>query len=190
MALATVHMAAMPIIAGLVAGTVTTASYVVESSPPTRPAISAGAVVPSERPCSTQTWPYVSQNCLGAAAEGRRKIRVVAAPSGIEPVGYANVAAEPEPSAALARGTGLVTGDAVLRQPQNLSATGAEAPIKPSSVAKPRVKRTSPGSQGERRYLAQSYQVPVEMRSAETRPVIVVRPMSVEYIRPCDDRRC
>jgi hypothetical protein len=179
MALATAHILGLSLAAGLVAGTGAVANHLI-SSTPAAPAAVAATI---ERSCATQTWPYINQNCLNAAPEGRRKIRLVAAPSGIEPVSYAAAAAaaaapapaEPE----------LVTSDTVLRQPQRIATTGADAAEK-AIAPKPKAKRAT---QKDRRYVAQSYQVPMETRGA-TGPVIVVRPISVEYIKPCDDRRC
>jgi hypothetical protein len=187
MALGTLHLAAIPVLAGLAAGTGAAASYMIGSNP-AAPAAKTETVAAPERPCTAQTWPYINQNCLGSAAEPKRKIRLVAAPSGVEPISYASNIEETTSPAVVPAEPSLVTGDTVLRQPQRIATTGIDAPVAQS--AKPRVKRAQ-APRNDRRFVAQSYQVPVEgqFRSADTRPVIVVRPASVEYIR-CDDRRC
>ena len=185
------HLAAIPVIAGLVAGTGTIASHLVAPSP--TPLVSPASAARIERPCAEQTWPYINQNCVGtASAAPRRKIRVVAAPSGFEQMSDAGSAAVDTSAApAISADPALVTSDTVLRQQQHLAATGIDATDK-QAASRPRAKRATQTQRRERRYVAQSYQVPVDgqYRAAETRPVIVVRPMSVEFVRPCDDRRC
>lgn len=192
MALGTLHLAAIPVVAGLLAGTATAATYMMGSSPVAPTAqTSAATTAPAEQPCANQTWPYISRNCLGSASsEPRRKIRLVAAPSGVEPVVYAAAAEAPGAEPAVAD-PGLVSSDTVLRQPQRIATTGIETPDRVTQTAKPRVKRAS--TRHDRRYVAQSYQVPAEGQyrgGADTRPVIVVRPMSVEFVRRCDERSC
>jgi hypothetical protein len=182
MAFAAAHIVGISIAAGLVAGTGAVASHLISSAPATTTTASSAAATIG-RPCATQTWPYIDQSCLGSVSEARRKIRLIAAPSGIEPVSYAAA----EPAAPAPAEPELVTGDTVLRQPQRIATTGADAAEK-ALPPKPKVKRAT---QSRERGYAQSYQVPAETRGAtDIRPVIVVRPISVEYIRPCDDRRC
>ena len=72
MALATLHIAAIPLLAGLAAGTGAVATYV---------AVPAGAPATTQvQPCSAQTWPYIDRACVSDAApapQEPRKVRIV-----------------------------------------------------------------------------------------------------------------
>ena len=129
MALATLHIAAIPIAAGLLAGTGAVTAYVA-SPAQTAPQVIATAAAPiasqASRPCAEQAWPYIDQKCI-ASATGRT-VRLISAPRGGEAAGDASAPVTSGASAAAARAAepGLVTGDTVLRQPQPLATQEAE----------------------------------------------------------------
>jgi hypothetical protein len=180
MALATLHIAAIPVAAGLLAGTGAVTAYVASpaQTAPQAIATAAAPVATQSRPCAEQTWPYIDQKCIASA--GPRTVRLISAPRGGEATGDASAPVTSGASAAAARAAepGLVTGDTVLRQPQPL----ATPEIEPNAqVAKPRAKRET-RRQRDRRWDAQSYQVPSEFGRGG-RPVIVVRPLRLEAFR-------
>ncbi|MEA2930437.1 MAG: hypothetical protein QOG38_2865, partial [Hyphomicrobiales bacterium] len=68
MALATLQIAAIPVLAGLAAGTGAVATYVAVPANPA--AVTAAA---PQRDCSVQTWPYVDRACVAVAPQEQRK---------------------------------------------------------------------------------------------------------------------
>ena len=174
MALATLHIAAIPVLAGLAAGTGAVATYV--ASPP---ATTAAA----PRDCSAQTWPYVDRACVAAASAPReeRKVRLVAAPrpDGAFETRWVEVTPADQPMSrpSPAAPAGLTTSDGVLRQPQNIDAI-PYAPV----AAPAKAKRSDVKREKRTRVTAQSYQVPAE-RGGETRQVYVVRPLRLDLFR-------
>jgi hypothetical protein len=187
MALTTLNLAALPVkfvaiplLAGLAAGTGAVAAYV---SGPT-PAISASAgtqvaalqsttmapapavateqaapAKPEAKPsCEKQTWPYLDNRCIARGSDPARKVRLVVAPR----------AGEAAPPAATAN---LITSDTVLRGPG----------VAPESNEQPVVKKTPKRSETRRsrgrdefRRVYSVYSVP---SAGSTKPVIVVRPL-------------
>ena len=65
MALTALNLAALPVIAGLMAGTGAMAAYVV--GPTRAPAAVSGPEVAAPKPkaCEAQTWPYIEGRCVG-----------------------------------------------------------------------------------------------------------------------------
>jgi hypothetical protein len=173
MALATLHIAAIPVLAGLAAGTGAVATYVASPANPT--AITAAAL---ERDCSVQTWPYIDRACVTAAPQEERKVRLVTAPRPEEAFDARFAPTEqPMSRPSAAAPAGLTTSDGVLRQPQNPDAipnAPVAAPVKARRGDLKRERRT--------RVTAQSYQVPAE-RGGETRQVYVVRPLRLDLFR-------
>jgi hypothetical protein len=179
----TMQLAAVPVLAGLVVGTGAAATFVSTSAAPIPAEATTAATQPASRPCEAQTWPYIDRACLGlasgAAARLDRPVRIVAAPrtsdvsapaSGIPAAVPAS--APPVTTAAPGADVPLVSSDTVLRQPQN--------PAAESAAPAPQLKKKKPRRETRRKrqqWSAQSYQVPMELRGAETRPVIVVRPL-------------
>jgi|GEM_PF-2795353 len=191
MALASLHLAAIPVLAGLVAGTgAVTASFMTGPAPTaaTATAVSpqAASAVPAQagRPCATQTWPYIDQKCISGSADLKRNVRLVAAPrTGDQVSDETPSTAAASVAAATTAEPGLITGDTVLRQPQRV-ATRDIAPD-PQLTPKPRTKSADTRRQRtNRRFATQSYQVPAEYSGArDTRPVIVVRPLRLDFFR-------
>jgi hypothetical protein len=181
MALATLQLAAIPVAAGLLAGSGAIATFI---SAPSNASVSVAASPARQTgvPCSAQAWPYIDQKCMSSAAP-KRTVRLVSAPRN----GEASEASENAPvsstgSAAAARAAepSLTTSDTVLRQPQRQ----ASKDLQPEPQAsKPRTKRGETRSQRDRRWTAQSYQVPSEFQGRGGRPVIVVRPLRLEAFR-------
>jgi hypothetical protein len=180
MALATLQIAAIPVLAGLAAGTGAVATYVA-SPPPVTTAASPD--------CSAQTWPYIDRACVAAAAAApreERRIRLVAQPrvNGAFETRWADITPSGDPMSrpSAAAPAGLTTSDGVLRQPQNIDAipnapaTGTPAKAKRGDIK--REKRTRDAT----RVATQPYQVPAE-RSGETRQVTVVRPLRLDLFR-------
>jgi hypothetical protein len=179
MALATLQLAAIPVVAGLLAGSGAIATLV---SAPSNATVSAPARQ-AERPCSAQTWPYIDQKCMSSAADQKRSVRLVSAPrNGEAGAANQNAAVSSTGSAAAARAAepSLTTSDTVLRQPQ--PEASKNIPLEPQA-AKPRTKRGETRRQRDRRWSAQSYQVPSEFQGRGGRPVIVVRPLRLEAFR-------
>jgi hypothetical protein len=184
MALATLQIAAIPVLAGLVAGTGAVATYV--ASPPT----SAPANVASVPDCAAQTWPYIDRACVAAAAapqaaasapQEERKVRLVTAPRPDEAFDARFAPAQPMSRPSAAAPTGLTTSDGVLRQPQNLDAIPNAPVTTPAKAKRSDVKREK-RARSETRVAVQPYQVPAE-RSGETREVYVVRPLRLDLFR-------
>jgi len=187
MALATLHLAAIPVVAGLLAGSGALAAFI---AAPSSPAAMVG-VAPSDLttisapapqaglPCTAQAWPYIDQNCMTSANNAKRTVRLVMAPRTGEAIETSTATVSSTTSAATARAAepSLTTSDTVLRQPQQLAAKDPEP-----QVSKPRAKRRGDTRrQRDRRWAVQSYQVPSE--SQGRRPVIVVRPLRLETFR-------
>ena len=174
-----VKFVAIPILAGLAAGTGAVAAYVTGPTP----AISASAgtqvaalpattvAAPAAAPtteqatsakpdtklsCEQQTWPYLDNRCVARGNEAGRNVRFVVAPrAGEAPAATAS----------------LVTSDTVLRGP----GVAPEASDQPA-VKKP-AKRTETRRQRSReteRDGSRIYSVP---SGESTRAVIVVRPL-------------
>jgi hypothetical protein len=173
MALTALNLAALPVIAGLMAGTGAMATLVV--GPTSTPSAPIAATAPQAKPCDAQTWPYIDSRCGAASIQQNRQVRLVMAPRG----GVSDAAA-PEASGAApaverkmdvplpAAPEQLVTRDTVGRSVE----TAAPAVLKRSE--KRRVRE-------ERKLTRQAYQVPSETTGRrDQRPVIVVRPMRLD----------
>ena len=164
---------AIPVLAGLAAGTVAVGAYVAtptatapitvaalpSTSTPAAPVASEQATPakPDAKPsCEKQTWPYLDNRCL-ARIDPARKVRLVAAPRD----------GEATPTDAPAA---LVTSDTVLRGPDVAPEVKEQpAPKKPTKrSAKPQQNRD-----GFKRVYS-VYSVP---SGESTKPVIVVRPL-------------
>jgi hypothetical protein len=179
MALATLHLAAIPVVAGLLAGSGAVATFI---SAPSNATVVAPVQKPDGLSCAAQTWPYIDQKCIPAATDQKRTVRLVAPPRNGE-AGEANASApvSSTSSAAAARAAepGLTTSDTVLRQPQQQASKDISEP----QAAKPRTKRGETRRQRDRRWATQSYQVPSELQGRGGRPVVVVRPLRLEAFR-------
>ena len=164
----TLNLVALPVLAGLVAGTGAVASYVGGSAGPAE-------IAKPIRPCGEQTWPYIDGKCLTRAPE--RPVRLVTAPQADETteVGSNAVppAAGPQTSVSagdqLATPSGLTSSDTVLHQPDVFG---------PVKGLKPRAKR----SEGRSQRIARTYQVPAELRRGPS-ALIVVRPFRLDRFR-------
>jgi len=170
---------AVPILAGLAAGTGAVAAYVTSPTP----AISASAgtqvaALPQTSPapavpveateqatpaksdtklsCERQTWPYLDNRCIARGNDAGRNVRVVLAPR-------AGDAALPAATA------NLVTSNTVLRGP------GVAPEANEQPVVKKAPKRSETRRQRNRAYSV--YSVP---SAGGTRPVIVVRPLRLD----------
>lgn len=181
MALATLQIAAIPVLAGLAAGTGAVATYVASPSPVTTAAS-------PERDCSAQTWPYIDRACVAAASAPReeRKIRLVAPPrvNGAFETRWAEITPSEAPMSrpSAAAPAGLTTSDGVLRQPQNIDAIpNAPATGAPARAKRSDIKREKP-TRDAARVATQPYQVPAE-RGGETRQITVVRPLRLDLFR-------
>jgi hypothetical protein len=186
MALATLNLAALPVkfvavpvLAGLAAGTGAFAAYVTGPAPAARepaeivaalPAASAAPVPvatdrtaparPSKKPsCEEQTWPYVDNRCITRkGSEPAAQVRLVMAPR----KGDAGLSRAAAPN--------LITSDGVLRGPD--VAPEADAP---PAVKKPaRRSAMQPSGRNEFRRVYSVHSVP---SAGSTKPVIVVRPL-------------
>jgi hypothetical protein len=175
-ALIPAKMAVMPVVAGLAVGTAAGASFMTGPSPDaaatvSKPAaVTATVVSPSMsaasagRPCEAQTWPYIDAKCLTGVPQEKRAVRIVSTPRGDD----------------AAAGAGLVSRDTVLRQPQNLNAI----PSGEAALASRQKRKDARRPPAERRWDAQSYQVPSESRGhRNSGPVIVVRPLRLDSFR-------
>jgi hypothetical protein len=168
MALATLHIAMIPVLAGLAAGTGAIATY---GPAPAAPAVAA-AEAPA-RDCRTQAWPYVDRSCVvNASTATDRAVRVVtpSRPSEAFQARWVDVPPTPVTPA----GPGLTTSDGVLRGPQNVDAI-ADVPAQPPKAKRHEVKREK-RTRDVAHAPTQRFEVPVE-RSDETREVIVIRPL-------------
>jgi hypothetical protein len=183
MALTALNLAALPVIAGLMAGTGAMGAYVI--GPTSAPASSpTAATAPQAKPCEAQTWPYIDSRCVAASTRQNRQVRLVMAPrnggtdaaapdaSGAAPVAAPKIDA-PSPAAP----DQLVIRDTVGRSVE--TAPPAVMPVPPVSgrAQKRRVR-------DERKPARQVYQVSSEAGGRrEQRPVIVVRPLRLDMFR-------
>lgn len=180
MALATLHIAAIAI---LVAGTGAVAAFVSGGQPVQTAAISTETLA-TGKSCDSQTWPYIEQRCLaGKASAEKRPVRLVSAP--VNQSSEAMPAATPNAPAASAAPSGdLVTRDTVLRAPHytNTIAAVPDTVVPEQRLTRKQMRREARQQRAERRWAAQSYQVPGEIRYGN-RPVIVVRPLRLDSFR-------
>ena len=170
-----VKLIAIPLLAGLAAGTGALGAYVA-APPVTPPASTAVAALPSIPPapvaaeqaaapvkpdakpsCEQQTWPYLDNRCI-ARSNAKRNIRVVMAPR----------AGEATPSAATAN---LVTSDTVLR------GRGVAPEVSEQPAVKKPAKRSETGRQRGRDGFNRVYSVYSVPSGESAKPVIVVRPL-------------
>jgi hypothetical protein len=173
-----VKFVAIPILAGLAAGTGAVASYVAgptpaisasagtqvaalpsTSMPAAAPIATDQATTPEARPsCEKQTWPYLDNRCIARGNEAGRNVRFVVAPR----------AGEAAPAATAS----LVTSDTVLRgrgvAPEANDPPLVKKPAKRSETRRQRNRET------DRSRVYSVYSVP---SGESTRPVIVVRPL-------------
>lgn len=183
MALATLHMAAIPVLAGLVAGTGAIAAFVSGGGEPVKTAAVAIASPETGRSCETQAWPYIERKCLAAGTDANnRPVRFVAAPASMGPV-EATPAPAPAPSAAPSGN--LVSRDTVLRAPHytNTIAATPDTVVPEQRATRKQMRREARKQRAEGRWAAQSYQVPGEFDRRAVRPVIVVRPLRLDAFR-------
>jgi hypothetical protein len=205
MALTTLNLAVLPVVAGLIAGTGALATYA--TAPGNAPAsvstaaatVTPDAVLPAPaqaaRPspappaassCDAQTWPFIDGSCTTKKAAGERKVRLVVAPRPSElpdsvPGGPAVRPHVPVPQSAVtpdqnSAPSGLTTSDTVLRS--------RDIVVPPPAKLSKREKRAEQRRERrEGRWAAQSYSVPGEAYDRRVRPVIVVRPLRVEAYR-------
>jgi hypothetical protein len=184
MALATLHLAAIPVAAGLLVGSGAIATFMTGQSNPmvvsTAISAPASATVPSAPPCVAQTWPYLDQTCMATARSDKRAVRLVAAPRSGEASDSNSGAVSSTASAASARAAepSLTTSDTVLRQPQQL----ATKTIEPQA-AKARTRGETRRQRSERRWSGQTYRVTSEFDGRRTAPVTVMRPLRLESFR-------
>jgi hypothetical protein len=197
MALTTLNLAAIPVkfvavpvLAGLAAGTGAVAAYITAPTPAPKEQVAVVAALPTpsvtpavteqaapakpnkKKSCEEQTWPYIENRCIvrndGAAA---RDVRLVMAPR------------EGEAGLSSAAAPNLITSDGVLRGPG--VAPEAEAPAaKPVAPTVKKAMRHSESRQQRQgrddfRRVYSVYSVP---SADSSKPVIVVRPLRLnEY---------
>jgi len=188
-----VKFVAVPILAGLAAGTGAVAAYVsgptiavsasagtqVAALPTTSAAAPATPVATEQaapaKPntklsCEQQTWPYLDNRCIARGNEAARNVRfVVAARAGEAP-----------PPAATAN---LVTSNTVLRGP------GVAPEVNEQPVVKKPAKRTETRRQRNREAARRDgfnrvYSVYSVPSGESTKPVIVVRPLRLSSESP------
>ncbi|TMJ03840.1 MAG: hypothetical protein E6G97_08260 [Alphaproteobacteria bacterium] len=176
---------AIPVLAGLAAGTGALGAYVtgpattatattttvVAALPSASPAMAPAATEqatpakPATKPsCEQQTWPYLDGRCIGRS-DDTRNVRVVMAPR----------TGEAAPAAATAN---LVTSDTVLRGPA-ANEPAAKKPAKRSEQPRQRSRDVTVREVGSRDGFKRVYSVhSVPSASGQsTTPVIVVRPL-------------
>ena len=179
---------AISALAGLAVGTGALGIYLAQPTPVAASVMAAPAADPVPAPpigkvaveaanetpaagasnCAQLAWPYIDKQCADNGGSSRA-VRVVLAPRG-ETTNHvaAPQAAIEEANKALA----LVSRDTVLRAPELVAK---------AKVAKPHVKRAEkPRVTHERRWAAQSYQVPSEAREGNSRAIMVVRPLRTD----------
>ncbi len=187
MALTALNLAALPLIAGLMAGTGAMGAYVIGPTfTPASASVSApvatGVSAPQTKPCEQQTWPYIENRCVATGVQQNRKVRFVTAPrEGVSDVAAPDAsapAAAPKLDApAPAVSEKLVTRDTVGRSVETAPPAAMPAPQVSRRVEKRRLRE-------ERKLARQAYQVPSEANGRrDTRPVIVVRPPRLEAFR-------
>ena len=182
---------ALPVVAGLAAGTGTLAAYVTSPVPavvakepaaivaalpvnaiPSTSTVTTEQITPvkpaKKLSCEEQTWPYIDNRCIARKGdEPARTVRVVTAPR------------DEDGGAASGKGPRLITSDGVLRGPGVApEVDGPKAkPVAPTS--KKAARRSEARRQGgdDYRRVYSVYSVP---SAGGSNPVIVVRPMRVE----------
>jgi hypothetical protein len=186
MALTALNLAALPVIAGLMAGTGAMGAYVIGPAfTPASASVSAPAAAvsgPKLKPCEQQTWPYIENRCVATGVQQNRKVRLVAAPREsvadvpiAEASGTAADAAPRLDAPAPAAAEKLLTRDTVGRSVETAPPTAT--PQNSKRVEKRRLRE-------ERKRARQIYQVPSEASGRrDTRPVIVVHPLRLEAFR-------
>jgi hypothetical protein len=179
-----VKFVAVPLIAGLLAGTGAVAAYVggptsaprntaqiVAALPATAAPVTSEPVVsdqaaPSKpnkkKSCEEQTWPYIENRCI-VRSEPAQQVRLVMAPR----KGDAGLSSTAAPN--------LITSDGVLRGPgvapeADHPAAGQAKPIKKAA------KRSELRRQGRNEF-RRDYSVYSVPSADSTKPVIVVRPL-------------
>jgi hypothetical protein len=175
-----VKFVAIPVLAGLAAGTGAVAAYVTGPTPaisasagtqvaalPSTSVAAPAAASPTEQAtsakpdtkpsCEQQTWPYLDNRCIARGNEAGRNVRLVVAPRAGEAVPPATA--------------NLVTSDTVLRGPGVSDQPVAKKPAKRSETRRQRSREAS--RDGFNRVYS-VYSVP---SGESTRPVIVVRPL-------------
>ncbi len=180
MALATLHIAAIRL---LVAGTGAVAAFVSGGQPVQTAAISTETLA-TGKSCDTQTWPYIEQRCLaGKANVDKRPVRLATAPV-TQPNETVPAATPNAPAASAAPSGDLVTRDtSCARRTTPTRLPLYQIPCFPSSaLTRKQMRREARQQRAERRWAAQSYQVPGEIRYGN-RPVIVVRPLRLDSFR-------
>ena len=185
MALTTLNLAALPVkfvaipvLAGLAAGTGAVGAYVTTPTPSVTGSAATVAALPSNaaapapvaveqatpakpgaKPsCEKQTWPYLDNRCIARGSDPARKVRLVVAPR----------AGEAAPPAATAN---LVTSDTVLRGP-GVAPEANEQPVVKKTPKRSETRRSRGRDEFRRVYSV--YSVP---SAGSTKPVIVVRPL-------------
>jgi hypothetical protein len=181
-ALTVLNLAALPVIAGLMAGTGAMATYVV--GPTTAPAaVSAPEVAaPKPKSCEGQTWPYIEGRCVATSTQQDRKVRFVMAPRDGLSAATPAEASDETPAAAPkmdrpspAAPEQLVTRDTVARSVE--TAPPAAMPQASKRTERHRVRE-------ERKLARQAYQVPSETSGRrDQRALIVVRPLRLDVFR-------
>jgi hypothetical protein len=183
---------AFPVVVGLAAGTGAIAAYVTTpsapapreaaaiiaalpaaSTAPTSAAVTIEQITPAKPAkklsCEEQTWPYIDNRCIARKGD-----------KGSEPARAVRLVTAPREEGGIVRGAGpkLITSDGVLRGPG--VAPEADAPkAKPvTPTVKKAVKRADRRqARDDLRRVYSVYSVP---SAGGTKPVIVVRPPSVE----------
>ena len=155
--------------------------------PPTIADISPAPVTEAPattKSCDAQTWPYIEQRCLaGKASEDKRPVRLVTAPVNEPSTNSATPSSAPPLSAAPSGS--LVSRDTVLRAPNYYNSI----PAVPDNLAsdqrltRKQMRREARKQRTERRWAAQSYQVPGEFDRRSARPIVVVRPLRLDAFR-------
>lgn len=179
-----VKFVAIPVLAGLAAGTGALGAYVVSPSAatsapamtvaalPSAPAVPTTPVAteqatpakPAAKPsCEQQTWPYLDNRCISRSND-TRNVRVVMAPRAGEAAATAD----------------LVTSDTVLRGPSVAPEVKEPAVKKPAQRSEQRRQRSrdvTVREVGSRDGLKRVYSVHSVPSGENVKPVIVVRPL-------------
>src|SRR4051812_2230135 len=176
---------ALPVVAGLAAGTGALAAYITSPAPaaaakePVAIVAALPAAVPSPAPtvaieqpapakakkpsCEQQTWPYIDNRCIARKGDAPvRNVRLVMAPREGEDSGMAS-----------AKGPKLITSDGVLRGP----GVAPETETPKTKPVTPTVKKTARRSEARRQSRADFRRVYSVPSAESTKPVIVVRPV-------------
>jgi len=161
----------IPVAAGLALGAAAFGAYFAQSTPVAASVISddlvAAKPVDAVRPCERQTWPYLENRCVADRASSARPVRVVMAPAPGEASRPSHVVAPQEAIDEASKALELTSRDTVLRQPEIAPAPKVD-------------KRKRSDRRGERRWVAQSYDVPAQYGR---RVVTVTRPQRIEFFR-------